>query len=189
MKKGDKVYCKSQPDNHAVVLEVGDHNSHVNFGTEANPVTRWIENRFLLPVTVKSYDGEQDVDIRAYQQSLKMWPMNYNAHLDDQGKAGLVGACYWINDCGCQIIGSGTLQFPLSIRFCKKHAVTDRMVNMLSLVVEREKRAYYQRCDQASVHNNADGVGVDFDYVTPEPLPEWVKEIEKALKIISDESK
>ena len=71
--------------------------------------------------TVKSYDGENDVNIKSFQDSLRQYPSSIMPFLGDDGRAGLSGAVYAYNECECKIKGNGTLQFPLSIEFCDKH--------------------------------------------------------------------
>lgn len=71
--------------------------------------------------TVKSYDGKQNVNIKAHQESLKVWPLRFTGYINDDGKAGLMDAVYSTYECGCKIIGNGSLQFPISIKFCDKH--------------------------------------------------------------------
>ncbi len=72
------------------------------------------------PKTVKSFDGK-DISIKAMQQSLTTYPLNLRAVISDNGEPALIGATYKTYKCGCDIIGNGTLQFPLSIKFCSKH--------------------------------------------------------------------
>lgn len=72
--------------------------------------------------TVMSYDGTQEVNIENYQKSLIDFPAEgIRQHLDNDGVAALCGVCYTTTPCGCEIVGCGTLQFPLTIRFCQHH--------------------------------------------------------------------
>ena len=71
--------------------------------------------------TVKSYDGEQDVNIKSYQEGLKLWPSKMKPYLSDTGKAGLAYGVYQQSKCGCKVKGNGTLQFPMSVEHCEKH--------------------------------------------------------------------
>ena len=71
--------------------------------------------------TVKSYDGKTDVNIASFKQSLIEFPSNIRAGLSDDGEAHLINVVESSYDCGCRIKGNGTLQFPLSIEFCRKH--------------------------------------------------------------------
>jgi len=74
------------------------------------------------PVTVKSYDGTEDVNIKNYQDSLRIhFPSYARKNIDDYGNAFLSNCCFALPTCGCEIIGCGTLQFPLTIKFCHKH--------------------------------------------------------------------
>ena len=73
------------------------------------------------PKTVKSYDGETDVIIKAHQESLSSYPMPLRAMIDNDGTPAITGAVYRTYPCGCKVIGNGTLQFPVSIQFCNKH--------------------------------------------------------------------
>ena len=83
--------------------------------------------------TVKSYDGKTDVDIKAFQDSLIQWPSRVIPYLDDDGRAGLLYSTYQPLPCGCEVIGNGTLQFPLSVNQCKLHK------NALNLLEELGK--------------------------------------------------
>lgn len=59
--------------------------------------------------------------IKGYQATLKEYPSFKRAYMADNGQTGLTNACYFTHKCGCEIMGCGTLQFPLEIKFCKKH--------------------------------------------------------------------
>lgn len=72
------------------------------------------------PKTIKSFVGN-DVTIKAFQQSLHNYPLNLRAIMDDHGNTALTGAAFHDHKCGCKIIGNGSLQFPLTIKFCNKH--------------------------------------------------------------------
>lgn len=80
------------------------------------------EFEYYASKTVKSYDGETDVNIKGHQNSLQQYPARYLAYLNDDGRAGIMDAVYSSYECGCKIKGNGTLQFPISIEYCKKHS-------------------------------------------------------------------
>ena len=61
-------------------------------------------------------------------------------------------------------------------------AAAPEMFRVLFSILIVEKRKYQNRVESANRHNNTDGVGISFDYVTPEPMPQWVVEIEEILK-------
>ena len=72
--------------------------------------------------TVKSYDGKKDVNISSFQESLNRFASNnIRAGLSDDGEAYLLNVIESSYACGCRIKGNGTIQFPLSIAFCRKH--------------------------------------------------------------------
>jgi hypothetical protein len=57
------------------------------------------------------------------------------------------------------------------------------LVNLLKRLVEKEEKAYKGRVESANhFNNNADGVGVKFDYETPVALPKWVLEAKAAIE-------
>lgn len=72
------------------------------------------------PVSVKNFEGKE-VHIKNYQNSLRKYPTQVHAIMDDYGNTGLCFATFRESKCGCAIVGCGTLQFPLMIKKCKKH--------------------------------------------------------------------
>lgn len=70
---------------------------------------------------VKSAD-DRWLNVKNYRQSLEAWPSFAEKYLDVDGKPGLVGVVERTTECGCTIVGCGTLQFPLAIQFCEKHS-------------------------------------------------------------------
>lgn len=69
---------------------------------------------------VRSHEGRW-LDVRGYQETLRTWPHSYVRDMDDKGIPFLGFATHVDPPCGCRIVGCGTLQFPLTIEFCKKH--------------------------------------------------------------------
>lgn len=54
--KGDNVFCEGQPNNIGILVDVGLIDSVVNFGTKRKPITRTIQNCFLV---LSKYSQEQ----------------------------------------------------------------------------------------------------------------------------------
>jgi hypothetical protein len=52
-------------------------------------------------------------------------------------------------------------------------AAPELLKNLESIVIVEDHK-YNQRIQAANIHNNTDGVGIDFDYISADPLPEWV---------------
>lgn len=91
-------------------------------GTGKDYEMYWLNESKLPPVTVKSYDGKTDVNVKAMQQSLRIdFPSYARKDIDDWGTPFLTNCVHTETKCGCSIIGNGTLQFPLTIKFCKTH--------------------------------------------------------------------
>lgn len=101
-----------------IVEAVGSNTVWVDAGGE---LKSFYPHELKKPKTVKSFDGETDVIIKAHQECLREYPMNLRAMIDDYGTPAITGAVHATNKCGCEIIGNGTLQFPLTIKFCNKH--------------------------------------------------------------------
>ena len=81
-----------------------------------------LKEQTQTPVTVKSYDGLTDVNIKNMQESLRLtFPSFARKDIDDYGTPYLWSCCYETHECGCKIEGNRTLQFPLRINFCAKH--------------------------------------------------------------------
>lgn len=55
----------------------------------------------------------------------------------------------------------------------------------LEKIIAIEDEKYYSGLRAADIHNNTDGVGIHFDYMSPPPLPNWVKEAQEVLNNIS----
>ena len=60
-------------------------------------------------------------DIKNYQQSLKDFPHYGKAYMANTGETGLLNTTYRPLQCGCEVTGCGTLQFPLTVKLCNKH--------------------------------------------------------------------
>jgi hypothetical protein len=73
-----------------------------------------------MKTTVITKDGNE-IKIKGFQKSLIDFPSYARKMMADDGTPYLMNCVQSINDCGCKISGNGTLQFPLSIVFCKKH--------------------------------------------------------------------
>jgi hypothetical protein len=41
--------------------------------------------------------------------------------VDGKGEGGLANMVYRKHECGCKVIGNGTLQHPLAVQFCDLH--------------------------------------------------------------------
>lgn len=59
--------------------------------------------------------------IQNMRTSLHQFPSFAKKEMDEQGNAYLSNCVHKTHKCGCEIIGNGTLQNPLEIKFCKKH--------------------------------------------------------------------
>lgn len=71
--------------------------------------------------SVKDCEGN-DINVRDYIKSLHDWPSYAQKVMGTDGRPALVNCCYAEPRCGCKIEGCGTLQFPLTIKFCEKHS-------------------------------------------------------------------
>ena len=60
--------------------------------------------------------------IKGFRKSYREFNMVLRPDITDDGEAFLFGAVHAIHECGCKVTGNGTLQFPLTIKFCKRHA-------------------------------------------------------------------
>lgn len=80
-----------------------------------------------VPKTVKSFDGKTDVNVASMQKSLRAdFPSFCQKDIDDFGTPFLSNCVHSVHDCGCSIIGNGTIQFPLSIQFCSLHKTSNK---------------------------------------------------------------
>lgn len=59
--------------------------------------------------------------IQNMRTSLHVFPSFVRKEMDKNGVAFLSNCCYKEPECGCKIIGNGTLPNPLEIEFCDKH--------------------------------------------------------------------
>ncbi len=69
---------------------------------------------------IKTFQGTS-INLKAYQHSLNEYASFARKGIDNQGVPYLTNCAFNSPKCGCEIIGNGTLQFPLSIKYCKKH--------------------------------------------------------------------
>lgn len=73
------------------------------------------------PTHTKTFDGKI-INIADMQESLRVnFPSYCQKDIDDYGTPFLSNCVMNEPECGCEIIGNGTLQFPLTIKFCAKH--------------------------------------------------------------------
>jgi len=70
--------------------------------------------------TVKT-EEDKVINIKRYQESLVKFPSYKQLMMSDEGIPYFMNCVTTNSPCGCEIIGHGTLQFPLKIKFCKKH--------------------------------------------------------------------
>lgn len=79
----------------------------------------------MKKTTVKTAEGKI-INIKSYQKSLTTFPSYRRAMMSDKGEPYLMDCVTTPSSCGCEIIGHGTLQFPLKIKFCNKHQQPNR---------------------------------------------------------------
>lgn len=79
--------------------------------------------------TVKSFDGIE-IDVENYRKGLDKYPIHGRAYMGENGEVALCNITYAEPECGCKIIGCGTLQFPMSIQFCKDHAAINQRLSV-----------------------------------------------------------
>jgi hypothetical protein len=60
--------------------------------------------------------------VKGYAESLEAYPGDGRRYLSQDGEPGLANTCYIPSKCGCEVVGCGTLQFPLTVQHCEKHA-------------------------------------------------------------------
>lgn len=84
-----------------------------------------------IPVPLGEIDIEGQVNkppltktqIDNYRKSFREFPSYARKDIAEDGTPFLSGITFTQTKCGCEIIGNGTLPFPLEIKFCKKHSV------------------------------------------------------------------
>ncbi len=73
------------------------------------------------PETVIDFNGREQ-NIKSFQHSLRVdFPSFAQKDIDDYGTPFLSNITIRTSECGCEIVGNGTLQFPLTIKKCKLH--------------------------------------------------------------------
>lgn len=77
-----------------------------------------------LPKFTKTFDGRK-VNIADMRESLRAFPSFKRAAIADDGTPYLTNCVEHTTECGCKIIGNGTIQFPLTIQFCAAHSIKD----------------------------------------------------------------
>lgn len=83
----------------------------------------------------------------------------------------------------------GQMRYSNNPRCTESHAEANarlfakapEMLEALTSIVNTERKAYDRRVKCASSHNNTDGVGIAFDYTSPDPLPAWFEAAEQLL--------
>jgi hypothetical protein len=88
------------------------------------------------PKTVTDFDGHVR-NIKDYQKSLMDYPSLVHKVMADDGSTHLVGITLRTQKCGCEIVGCGTLQFPVTIKYCPLHSAAP---DMLEALKEAESR-------------------------------------------------
>lgn len=80
-----------------------------------------ISRSFNPPVKEQFRMSGDTEKIQNMRTSLHLFPSFCSKQMDEQGNASLGNCTYRTHKCGCEIIGNGTLQNPLEIKFCNKH--------------------------------------------------------------------
>lgn len=80
-----------------------------------------ISDSFKEPVKEEFKMSGATEKIQNMRTSLHLFPSFSRKEMDEQGNAFLSNCVHTTHQCGCEIIGNGTLQNPLEIRFCNKH--------------------------------------------------------------------
>lgn len=80
-----------------------------------------ISDSFKEPEKKEFRMSGDTLKIQNMRTSLHQFPSFARKEMDEQGNASLSNCNYKIHKCGCDIIGNGTLQNPLEIKFCNKH--------------------------------------------------------------------
>lgn len=65
--------------------------------------------------------------IKSLRESYRMICTNLHPDITDSGQAFLFGVVHAFNKCGCRITGNGTLNFPLTIEYCKLHKAAPKL--------------------------------------------------------------
>jgi hypothetical protein len=61
-------------------------------------------------------------DVETYREGMDSWPSFARKSMGSDGYVGLTEAVYQPAPCGCKAVGAGTLQFPLTVEHCERHA-------------------------------------------------------------------
>jgi hypothetical protein len=64
-----------------------------------------------------------------------------------QNEGALQNAVYATQSCGCRVIGNGSLQYPMDIRFCKMHQMANaamRAIRDIGAIQERICNGEYE---------------------------------------------
>lgn len=83
---------------------------------------RMISDSFKEPKKEQFKMSGDTEEIRNMRTSLHLFPSFARKEMSENGQPYLSNCIYDVNDCGCQIIGNGTLINPLQISFCSKHS-------------------------------------------------------------------
>jgi hypothetical protein len=83
--------------------------SNINTKAEAAPVKK-----------VTDYNGVEH-NVTDLQDSYRNFPSYARKAIDGDGEPALLDCVFRESECGCKIIGNGSLQFPLMIQHCEKH--------------------------------------------------------------------
>lgn len=80
-----------------------------------------ISDSFKEPVKEEFRMSGDTIKIQNMRTSLHLFPSFARKEMDEKGNTSLSNCNYKVHKCGCEIIGNGTLQNPLEIKFCNKH--------------------------------------------------------------------
>jgi hypothetical protein len=61
-------------------------------------------------------------DVETYRKGMDSYPSFASKSMGEDGTPTLTEATYQNSPCGCRVVGAGTLQFPLTVRHCERHA-------------------------------------------------------------------
>lgn len=81
-----------------------------------------ISDSFNPPIKKQFIMAGDTKKIQNLRTSLHLFPSFARKEMDEKGEAFLSNCCYNEKKCGCKIVGNGTLQNPLEIKFCSKHS-------------------------------------------------------------------